>query len=81
MAVVRVTIVIEEGARIDNLSVKDRMVPVTYSTFFFDAPDDLNDKEIIEFARVMAKNLYEESGMLIHGLVFVEGREKPIGRI
>ena len=78
---VRVKILIEEGARIDVLRPLGIEVPITYSEFSFDAPDGLNDREIIEFAKQMVKKLYEESGMLIHGPVFVEGREKPVGRV
>jgi len=78
---VRVRILIEKGARIDVLRPLGIEVPITYSEFYFDVPDGLNDKEVIEFAKQMVKKLYDESGMLIHGPVFVEGREEPIGRV
>ena len=76
---VRVTIKIEAGARVDVLRVADQEVPITYSDFSFDAPDGFNDEEILEFAKKMVQKLYDESGMLISGPVFVEGRKEPIG--
>ncbi|KUH33929.1 hypothetical protein APY94_04145 [Thermococcus celericrescens] len=79
---VRVVIVIETGARTDVLRPFGEIeVPVTYDEFYFDAPEGLSDDELLEFVRKMQKKLYDESGMFVHGPVFVEGRDEPIGRV
>jgi len=79
MVVVRAKILIVAGGKVNFLHIADHEIPFIHLEFEFDVPDGLNDEEILEFAKKMVWKLYEESGMLIHGPVFVEGREEPIG--